>query len=83
MNLIRHVAAIPTATEQRCLRCCEVIKIQGNNMPQWPTMHIYRGPDPWPSLHEAVDCTPHDPHAEGDLTEDLGRILAEALERAQ
>jgi hypothetical protein len=25
MGAIRHIAAIPSDTEQRCLRCCEVI----------------------------------------------------------
>ncbi len=38
MPLLRHIAGIQTATDQRCIRCCEVIKTKrgsstGESMP--------------------------------------------------
>lgn len=38
MPLIRHIAGVPTATEQRCVRCCEVIARNDFNStgPSWP-----------------------------------------------
>jgi hypothetical protein len=39
MPLIRHIAGIPTATEQRCVRCCEVIRVRSAKdftYPAWP-----------------------------------------------
>lgn len=40
--LLRHVAAIPTDREQRCLRCCEVIARPGPlmRMCAWPGSKI-------------------------------------------
>lgn len=35
MSLL-HIAGIPTAKEQRCIRCCEVIRIKDNGFPAWP-----------------------------------------------
>jgi hypothetical protein len=83
MALIRHIAGIPTATEQRCVRCCEVIRDNpedyvGVRMAWWPGHTAFTGEGKGSS---AVDCTPHDPHAIDDLKEELAAALA--LERAR
>jgi hypothetical protein len=84
MALIRHIAGIPTATEQRCVRCCEVIAEEGNDLPCWPgqqyaldsnSPEVYAFPHE-PGFHESVDCTPHDPH----LVDELRQILGDALQ---
>lgn len=83
MSLVRHLAGIPTATEQRCIRCCEVILSLDQNGRQclFPGQGTHTG-----GLVEmggdCVDCTPHDPHAIDDLREVLGEALAE-MERAR
>ena len=88
MALIRHIAGIPTATEQRCVRCCEVIGATDHklgNGPFWPGGRVILG-GPAPAVvfdnTNATDCTPHDPHAIDDLREVLGEALAE-MERAR
>lgn len=37
MPLMRHIAGVPTPTEQRCVRCCEVIATrESGKLPTWP-----------------------------------------------
>lgn len=66
--IIRHIAGIPTPTEQRCVRCCEVIsKSKEDAFCRWPG-----------EITECVpDCTPHDPHAidEDDYELAAARLL--------
>lgn len=39
--MILHIAGVPTATEQRCVRCCEVIaKIPDGPHPFWPGQSV-------------------------------------------
>lgn len=77
MSLVRHIAGVPTATEQRCVRCCEVIaeaKGSAQVMPspfepgriifQHSGCKSYAVP---PGFFEwgSEDCKPYDPQAEG------------------
>ena len=83
MSLVRHVAGIPTATEQRCVRCCEVIRdmqesYSGIVMAWWPGRSAFTGE----GKGSAIDCTPHDPHLVDDLKPQIKDALAE-LERAR
>lgn len=39
--LIRHIAGVPTATEQRCVRCCEVLGDNKGTSPTWPGETTY------------------------------------------
>ena len=87
MSLVRHLAGIPTATEQRCIRCCEVIRGRMKYVPvyaYWPgeEVLIRDGARVAAYVSDAPDCTPHDPHAIDDLREVLGEALAE-MERAR
>lgn len=70
MPNISHIAGLPSATEQRCVRCCEVIaKNSGISLvavfPWWPASEALVGP-----IGGAVeDCKPVDlsesqPHVE-------------------
>ena len=59
--LIRHVAGVPTAHEQRCLRCCEVIatksdKLTRSAFPSWPGAPMVAGP----CGGDVQDCKPVD-----------------------
>ncbi len=65
MSLVRHIAGIPTATEQRCVRCCEVIRdvppdYDGIVMAWWPGRAAFTGE----GKRSAVDCAPYDPQAD-------------------
>lgn len=66
MPLIRHVAAVPTATEQRCVRCCEVIAQRGNPVfscdPFWPGVDCVTNDirTPTPKHYPPQDCKPVD-----------------------
>lgn len=42
MNALRHIAAIPSATEQRCIRCCAIIsrKQQSTIGAAWPGAYV-------------------------------------------
>ncbi len=76
MSLVRHIAGIPTATEQRCVRCCEVIRdvaedYQGIVMAWWPGRSAFVGEGKGSSM----DCTPYDPHAPGELQHELAEAL--------
>ncbi len=81
MALIRHITGIPTETEQRCVRCCEVIINDGDEKrPFWPGKAFMqeRGVAYAIDKHiDAIDCTPHDPHAVEDLKDVLGEGLEE------
>ncbi len=83
MPIIRHIAGLPTETEQRCVRCCEVIWTldKDGRMCFFPAQNML-SKAPINMRSEAIDCTPHDPHAIDDLREVLGEALAE-LERAR
>ena len=72
-QLIRHIAGIPTATEQRCVRCCKVIRRYHNYMnkpttvgtfPLWPGLLVVMldryDAKPQYDTPAAVDCTPVD-----------------------
>jgi hypothetical protein len=44
-----HIAGVPSATEQRCVRCCEVIAthqqgILNSSFPTWPGKEVIVGP---------------------------------------
>ena len=59
-QLIRHIAGVPTATEQRCVRCCELIVLaERHSNPIWPGAYLDRA-----TLRGKpggmVDCTPVD-----------------------
>ena len=83
MALIRHIAGIPTATEQRCVRCCEVIStLEHEGACCWPGSEHLTGLVGFLGNKMIADCTPHDPHAIDDLREVLGEALAE-MERAR
>lgn len=78
-TLVRHIAGIPTATEQRCVRCCEGIRtLSDDEECCFPA-------DTWVSgsgrIIEMVDCTPYDPHAEGGVIlpqEEIDKIMMQA-----
>ena len=73
-QLIRHIAGIPTASEQRCVRCCKVIRRYHNYMnksitwwwrfPLWPGLLVVMldryDAKPQYDTPAAVDCTPVD-----------------------
>lgn len=41
MAWIKHIMAVPTASEQRCLRCCEVISDRSEgDACYWPGRHV-------------------------------------------
>ena len=87
MPLLRHIAGFPTATEQRCVRCCEVIIEMENDLPCWPGQQFAldtEDPDAYwfqneEGFEEAIDCTPHDPHTIDEFKD----ALREALETAR
>ena len=68
--LIRHIAGVPSATEQRCVRCCEVIDTRSpesadgdyeydhEDRPAWPGSAVLSNPGIGWSAHE--DCKPVD-----------------------
>ena len=67
MPLLRHIAGVPTATEQRCVRCCEVIQSRGQlrrigasigDEPYWPSQEVNGGT--FPGDGEIEDCKPVD-----------------------
>jgi len=55
--LVRHIAGIPTATEQRCVRCCEVVAKKPNSC-WWPGATAYSGLGSRPM--DVEDCKPVD-----------------------
>ena len=57
--LVRHIAGVPTATEQRCVRCCEVIASDDPlaHNPSWPGTVVLRG---CRSKKPPEDCKPVD-----------------------
>ncbi len=64
MPLLRHIAGTPTATEQRCIRCCDVI---GCNVgvfargPYWPGQEVIDMTEAWTGTDGAQeDCKPVD-----------------------
>jgi hypothetical protein len=72
-QLIQHIAGIPTATEQRCVRCCKVIRRYHNytnkpttvgTFPLWPGLLVVMldryDAKPQYATPAAVDCTPVD-----------------------
>jgi hypothetical protein len=71
--LVRHVAGVPTATEQRCIRCCEVIlrcppAFSVSAFPRGTEVVTENGSAFLDQDREffADDCAPHDPQAEGE-----------------
>lgn len=61
MNAIRHIAAVPSDKEQRCLRCCEIIVRRGASSmgPAWPGAAVTQIGDKLFSSHVAAlvdDC---------------------------
>ena len=53
--LVRHVAGVPTATEQRCVRCCEVIRVAAlNRKSEWPGAMVMTGDDT--AIGKPQDC---------------------------
>ncbi len=85
MSLVRHIAGIPTATEQRCIRCCEVIRNANNFAPAWPGSNVIDGQ---PGVHyfaslstapSPMDCTPYDDRP--PLTVDGVKEALEILKR--
>ena len=82
VSLVRHIAGIPTATEQRCVRCCEVIATKRNGALIWPGSIVLPIDNLTGDHVPEFDCTPHDPHLVDVLREILGEALAE-LERAR
>jgi hypothetical protein len=56
-QLVRHIAGIPTATEQRCVRCCEVI-IKAPGYCMFPG-NLWL-PFTLGQIKEIIDCTPVD-----------------------
>ena len=73
-QLIRHIAGIPTATEQRCVRCCKVIRMAPGPRPEWP------GSEPFYGVLDdlaPVDCTPVDLCAIDDVDR-LVRLMGAA-----
>lgn len=88
MSLVRHIAGIPTPTEQRCIRCCQVIRRWGA-LALWPgEPALMTGRRLRSAMFVAIgneritDCTPHDPHLIDDLKPEIKESLAE-LERAR
>ena len=72
-TLVRHVAGIPTATEQRCVRCCDLLFTSKNRVfPFWPGEIIAdMASGMYPGSYVTLpgnDCTPHDPHAEAGIS---------------
>lgn len=67
MPLMRHIAGVPTPTEQRCVRCCEVIAELGDpsRYPDWPGQQTLGGPRDWLQPYE--DCKPVDLNARGNM----------------
>ena len=64
-QLIRHIAGIPTATKQRCVRCCKVIRrTTVGTFPLWPGFLVVMldryDAKPQYDTPAAVDCTPVD-----------------------
>ncbi len=68
MNAIRHIVGIPTATEQRCVRCCGVIE------------SIIRGAACW--FPGTVVSTPSSIGADGDCVQVDSCRAEETLEGA-
>ena len=77
--LVRHVAGFPTATEQRCVRCCEIIRTRESCTPSWPGIEVVMGSYEGPVMdsRNSIDCAPHDPHAIDEFKDALREALAE------
>ena len=66
MALIRHIAGVHTATEQRCVRCCDVIHSTARHARAiWPGEKHIKNHFDLPYEEGARDCTPYDPKADG------------------
>lgn len=71
MALIRHIAGIPTASEQRCVRCCEPVNAEDEG-PSWPGAEVWTGSGPQSTL---TDCQPHDAKAVGGMNDETRATL--------
>lgn len=75
--LIRHIAGVPIATEQRCVRCCEVILRSMEQDPAWPGSEVEEiGPGPLETIEDckAVDLSTREP--DGGLAVDFAATMA-------